>query len=441
MEGMGTILLVVQLIILGMVVWAAVFVIRAVGRSETGRVGEHSFLVATFHEVVRALRGTAQDLEHHRSTAEARAVAVEDYTAHVLRSISSGVVTLNDAGIVTTLNRAASEILGLQETETVGRSCAEVFGSKSQIETLFQAALTRGRLARREELVWVRPDGERIWVALSTSLLKNQADRLLGVVYVLTDLTEIKHLQEQVAVRKQLALMGELSAGLAHEFRNAIAAIQGSARLLAKRLGDDDERRTLVEAIMEEHRSMDRLIEKLLSLGRTDHAGVRQPVDLAQMVRRITMQVVERAPEPRPVVQLSLAAGLTPVLADEVLLKQAVTNVVQNAVDAMPGGGQLWIALNERHSRPGRGRETELAVTDTGQGIPQDQLERIFLPFYTTKDRGTGLGLPVVQKIIHSHNGRVEVESVEGAGTTFRICLPLEPQPAAVGRGAGVEGA
>jgi signal transduction histidine kinase len=124
-------------------------------------------------------------------------------------------------------------------------------------------------------------------------------------------------------------------------------------------------------------------------------------------------------------VEIRCPADIAKVTLDEVLMRQALSNLVQNAVEAMPKGGQLQIITTVVQSRGGR-RELELQVSDTGVGIPSDRLDKIFLPFYTTKTKGTGLGLALVHKIVLLHNGRIQVESHEGKGTTFRVHLPME---------------
>jgi signal transduction histidine kinase len=213
-----------------------------------------------------------------------------------------------------------------------------------------------------------------------------------------------------------------MSAGIAHEFRNYMGTIMGYARLLAKPLKPDDPMRQMAEAINTELKAMNRLIDDLLQFGR--HADLTlQPTDLAGLLKQSVAQVAARCAEQRVVVSLTVPEGLPPAQMDDGLMHQALLNLFNNAIDAMPEGGTLSVHAK----RLGRG-DLEVTVSDTGAGIPPEHLEKIFLPMFTTKEKGTGLGLALAHKIILSHGGQISVESKPGS-TSFRIVLP-------VGRGA-----
>lgn len=422
-------------------------------RGETGLLVQVIGLLAAVLAIgllLWRLRANERELERLRAVAEERAHTVEGYHAAIVQSVASGVITFTTDRIITTLNPAAERILGVVLDHTVGRTCAEAFGADSRFSHLLEAAVAHETVAHREEIAWAWPSGERSWIGLSSSLVRDQEGRVIGTTFVFTDLTEAKRLQEQLEVGQRLALLGEMSAGIAHEFRNYMGTLLGYARLLAKQLPEGDPKRQTTEAMAAELHAMDRLINDLLSLGRADQQRLNhRPVALGDLLHRVvgqlTDQTVAAGPPPETTgqavperamvdVAFEIAADLPQIQADDGLLRQAFTNVVQNALDAMSSGGRLRVRAFLRPHTTGRPQEVEVAISDTGPGIPAALRSKIFLPFVTTKQRGTGIGLTLVQKIMHSHDGLVEVESRPGQ-TTFRFLFPLR----AVGRPVGHE--
>lgn len=392
---------------------------------DRGQVGKTGFVIDTFHDLIQQLKAKEQELQRLRSSAEMRAAHIENYNENILQSVSSGVITFNQERVVTTFNQAAERILDFSREEVVGRSCEELFGKESEITQLLEAAMDRQQVITRQECGLRRKNGERIWVGISTSLLRDPQGRVIGTTLVFSDLTEIKRLQEQVELKKRLTVLGEMSAGLAHEIRNFMGTIMGFTRLLSKKLEAGDPKQQMVGAILSELNAMDRLIDDLLSYGRTTVLNL-YPLELEPLIRRVALQALNQAGEPKPKLTISIAPDLPRVKLDEIQTRQALTNLIQNAIEAMPHGGELRVMVSVRPTAQASAmKEIEISIGDTGIGIPKDRMDRIFLPFFTTKEKGTGLGLAIVHKIVLSHNGRIEVESQEGVGTTFRLYFPL----------------
>ncbi|HEY4485910.1 MAG TPA: ATP-binding protein, partial [Nitrospiria bacterium] len=402
---------------------------------ESEAMGNTAAVIDTFHGLVRQLKEKEQEMVRLRAAAEERADHVESYNENILQSATSGVITFDAARIITTYNQAAEKILGIPRGEAVGKVCEEVFGEDSSISPLLDQALTSRTAVTRKELQLVRRgrgggDSRRIWVGVSTSLLRDRQDGLIGTTFVFTDLTEIKSLQEQVELKRRLTVLGEMSAGIAHEFRNYMGSVMGFTRLLSKKLPSSGDGQAMIASIMKELASMNHLIEQLLNFGR--HAELNlQPTALDPLVRSTLDQLSAQAGESRtvwPEVEVRISGDLASVRMDEVLMRQAVANLIQNAVDAMPQGGTLSIRASAVDLGPVSGpsgsgyrRMLSLEVQDSGAGIPADRIEKIFMPFFTTKTKGTGMGLAVVHKIVLSHGGRIDVDSREGSGTIFRI--------------------
>ncbi len=387
-------------------------------RPEPG--GQGDFVMGTFQGLLQQLKEKEQELARLQSQAEERARHVESYNENILRSVASGVLTVDRELQVTSFNEAAERILGMPRQKVIGRRHGELFGADHPLTRIITQTLERQEWLSRQELELEGPNGP-VWVGMSTSLLRDPEGAILGATVVFTDLTEIKRLQEQMELRRRLSVLGEMSAGIAHEFRNYMGTIMGYARLLAKSLPPDHSGRQMADAIHEELKAMNRLIDDLLQFGRHTEPAL-SPTHLIDLFKRSVAQVDGRCAERRITVSLNLPDELPIAQMDEGLMYQALLNLYNNAIDAMAEGGTLSI-----HAKAAGPRNVELTVSDTGVGIPPEHLEKIFLPMFTTKSKGTGLGLALAHKIILSHGGRISVDSKEGSGATFRIVLPLTP--------------
>lgn len=395
--------------------------------SGSGTSGETGLILDTFHSVIQSLKGKEEELERLRTQAEEKAGHIESYNEDILRSVTSGVITFSRERIVTTFNSTAEKILGISKVSAIGKTCDTLFGS-GKITQMLDWSIEKGEGISRQEFELIRRDNEKIWVGVSTSLLKDREDRATGTTFLFTDLTEIKRLQEELRFKDRLTVLGEMSAGIAHEFRNYMGTVVGFSRLLSKKMEKDDPRQGVVEAINNELKDMNRLIDELLSFGRKTALNL-QPVWIDQLINKLLMPIIDQAKAPKPDVKLYIEEGIPEVMIDEVLMRQAIGNIVQNAVEAMPGGGMLDIRVKTGLvSKEIGSRRLEIFISDTGSGMPKDRLDKIFLPFFTTKEKGTGLGLALAHKVVMSHNGRIEVESQEGKGSVFRLYIPFREQ-------------
>ncbi|MEK7825635.1 MAG: ATP-binding protein [Nitrospirota bacterium] len=395
--------------------------------SRSGTSGETGLMLDTFQSVIQGLKGKEEELERLRTQAEEKAGHIESYNEDILRSVTSGVITFSRERIITTFNSTAEKILGISKESAIGKTCDILFGS-GKISQMLDWSIEKGEGISRQEFELIRRDNEKIWVGVSTSLLKDREDRATGTTFLFTDLTEIKRLQEELRFKDRLTVLGEMSAGIAHEFRNYMGTVVGFSRLLSKKMEKDDPRQGVVEAINNELKDMNRLIDDLLSFGRKTALSL-QPVWIDQLINKLLMPIIDQAKDPKPEVKLYIEEGIPEIMIDEVLMRQAIGNIVQNAVEAMPGGGMLDIRVKTGLASKEIGsRRLEIFISDTGSGIPKDRLDKIFLPFFTTKEKGTGLGLALAHKVVISHNGRIEVESQEGKGSVFRLYIPFTEQ-------------
>ena len=375
---------------------------KGITTKDTSQVG---FVVDTFHELVTKLKDKEKELEVLRQKAEDKATIIEGYNENILQSVPSGVISLDEALRVTKVNLSAEKILEIKRESTLGKYHADVLNKP------ITDLLNDKKIIERGEITYLTPSGRRIWLGLTLSPLKDREDNIIGQILIFTDLTQLKALEAQMELRSRLSSLGEISAGIAHELRNPMAVIAGYTQLLSKKA--DPSLKPTVDAITTEINVMNRIISDFLSFAKPAELAISD-VDLKKIIENCIVTLVRE----RNNIKVHLDIEDLPVIkGDDILLRQAFTNLIQNAVEAMPAGGDLTIKYATSNL-------LEVMVSDTGPGIPEDMADKIFLPFFTTKNRGTGLGLSLVQKIIVSHGGSISIDSSE-RGATFRIRLPL----------------
>lgn len=224
---------------------------------------------------------------------------------------------------------------------------------------------------------------------------------------------EIKSLKEQLVIKERLAALGEVSAGIAHEFRNPMGVIAGYTKLLLKSFDENDQRREIVQGILKEIEDMNRVMEELLKFSRSEPIK-KADINLTKCIK----DVIQGMGEASKRIDFWCSDNVV-IKGDETLLKQAIKNLVHNAIDA---GDRVWIDVEKGVSLNKDG--VFIVVRDNGAGVSVKNMDKIFMPFYTTKDKGSGIGLALVQKIATEHGGNVSVESRDGEGSTFSVFLP-----------------
>jgi two-component system sensor histidine kinase AtoS len=382
------------------------------GQKETQeKAGETAFIINAFHEVTKKLKEKEKELERLKALAEQRAETVESYNENILQCVTSGVMTFDRECRLTTINRAGEEMLGMDREQAIGKSCRDLFGDGDMLRVINET-LEKKTPSERMEAMVERPSG-KIWLGYNTALLTDQQSSALGVILSFSDLTEVKRLHEQVELRERLTALGEMSAGIAHELRNPMAVISGYLNLLAKKTAPENQ--TIIRDITSEISGMNRIIGDLLTFARPASLN-RVKTNIKEMIESCLANALQATGATSRITTV-LKLDTIETVVDEVLMRQAFTNLIQNAVEAMPEGGTITIEGKKN-------KELKITVQDTGAGIPVENLKKVFLPFYTTKDKGTGLGLALVHKIILSHGGRIEVESEVGKGSTFTVILP-----------------
>jgi PAS domain S-box-containing protein len=361
---------------------------------------------------------------------------LKSYTDSILSSVTSGIVTVDLEGRVVTLNPAAELLTGYFAGEAAGRYCTEVFATTPELGEILMETLASRAPIVNVSLTLRRRTGAALPVEVSAAPLKGDGKDLGGVA-VFRDLTAVRHLEGQLRRSDRLAALGTLAAGLAHEIKTPLMSILTFTHHLMRRFDDEYFRSRFQNVVPRELERINRIVERLLELARPARLTftlVRLPLLLDRVLELHAPELEQHG----AVVVREYARDVPPIHADEEALYRAFVNVVGNAVEAIDRGGRLTLRLGWDDStelRAGRSRlsnrRVKIEVSDTGAGIAPRDAERIFNPFFTTKDRGTGLGLALTHKIVDDHSGTIDFRSGPGTGTTFRITLPVMAEPAA----------
>jgi len=357
---------------------------------------------------------------------------LKGYTDNILASLTSGIVTVDLEGRVVTLNPAAELMTGFFAGEVAGRYCTEVFAQTPDLAEVLMETLANRTPVLGTTLTLRRRGGRGLPVELSVSPLRGSEGKELGVIGVFRDLTRVRQLEERLLRSDRLAAVGELAAGLAHEIKNPLTSLLTFSRRLTRAFEDAEFRRKFQTVVPRELERINGIVEGLLELARPARLTFK-PVRVATLLERTIELYGTRIEGQRIQVQRHYTRDLPTIWADQEALYQALVNLVTNALDAMPSGGALVLRAgwgevdNLAPGRAGGRRRIAIEIEDSGVGIPAAVVDRVFNPFFSTKDTGTGLGLALAHKIIDDHGGSIDVRSTPGVGTTFRLLLPLMP--------------
>ncbi len=368
----------------------------------------------------QALEDAITMLKAQERAMAARAEASERLSGQIVASLTAGLVVTDLDGRVQIVNPSSRRLLGLGDGLLEG-TVSEVLGPASPLTAAIEECLRDRRpIVRRSlELADHRTDVTHLGVTVSP--LVSESGESSGVICLFTDLTAVVDLEEQLRLKDTLARLGELTAGLAHEFRNGLATVHGYARLLNLEALPVQERKYL-EGLRAETEALGQVVTNFLSFARPAQLAVT-PVDLGQVAQRVADElqgeVVSRGG------RLEVSGTWAVIEGDEVLLRQALSNLARNAVEACAIDG-IVPDVRIDATPDAAARVLRVQVTDNGPGIEPGLRERVFRPFFTTKRDGTGLGLALVQKIVVTHNGRVQAgPGPGGRGTTMAVTLPL----------------
>ncbi len=348
-------------------------------------------------------------------------------TDDILRHLSSGLMTIDAHGKIMFFNKAAERILGYKETDVKGRRCDEVFQRRMPSLARCIMAGIDGRIEfPRREVEIAAENGQIIPLGLSTSVLREENGSIRGVIAIFLDLTEAKELEGKVRAADRLAAVGELSACIAHEIRNPLAAISGSVEVLKGELNLVDENKQLMDLIVKESDRLTKMLAKFLQYARIERTAFNK-VEMCHVISE-TIEILfhHEAMSPNIKVDLVSDESIVYVIGDEDLIKQILINLAANACEAFDGrAGQITFeVVNDAANGL-----VHIAVKDNGPGIHPEALKKIYQPFFSTRKNGTGLGLSIVHRIAEALGIELSVKSKVGFGTTFELSFKTYLQP------------
>lgn len=385
----------------------------------------------SFEKTIGRLEKSYADLEERFSTLNSRLEETNERLRHaldekerarsflnnVLSSVSSAILVYDRDGRISMYNNAAEKLFGLKD-DLSGKFGDELIAESSRPDVSGEATLKTGIEFASEENMLTTVDGREIPVAVSTSLMTDQHGEVIGAVEVFHDLTKIRALEDEVLRVKALAALGEIAATVAHEVRNPLGGIVGFASLLKRDLPPQHEGQRLVDKIIKGVENLDKSVSSLLMYARDVNISCRE-VDVCKYIKEITTYFAADMSRENDKYDIETCAEPSCIVwrLDPEQFRHAVVNLLQNAAQAMPEGGTVKLNISADDV-------LRVAVEDQGDGIPEEVQSRIFAPFFTTKQGGTGLGLATVKKIVEAHRGTVEAESLESGGARFTLSLP-----------------
>ncbi len=343
---------------------------------------------------------------------------ISDYFRLVLNSLLSGVLAVDKDGTILAANDAARRHLQLDsEVLAAGNQLTDLPISEPFLR-LFEQAVHGGRSLAREEFVVPGSDGKDREIGVSVSLLEG-LDGVNGAIFLFTDMTERRRIEREAALNRQLASIGELTAGVVHELRNPLSVISGMCELLLRRLEADHPGRKSAEAIGEETTKLQKLVAQFLGFARPFEVEPAwcHPQDILERVVKLCRR---QADENGASIEVDYGPDLPKIHADLDKAAQAVANLVNNAVDAVGKGGRVHVGARST------GRSVVFRVRDNGPGVQCDPDENLFSPFVSKKEGGTGLGLAIVHRIVTAHGGAVSYRNLDEGGACFEVALPIE---------------
>jgi PAS domain S-box-containing protein len=412
-------------------------------RIEVRSADEIGELATTFNQMTNDLQLQQAALQEANCELDAQLKEVsnlERYNARILASMTNGLVTLNMEGRVVKWNDMAARITGYPVSAVQGRLCQDLFAkTPSFLRILLDGIQGKGVWWDRG-VSFVRPDGREVPLEINTSLLEDETGQTTGLLGIFRDLSLLRELEQRLRRADRLAAVGRMAAMVAHEIKNPLVALKTFVDMVPRRAKDPAFIARFQDIVPKEVDRVNAIMEDLLELSRPPRIAPR-PLSAQEVIARCVALYEQEAADRGITIVQELAPELARVRADPEYLLRALGNLAINAIQAMTEGGMLTIrtgsgvpwqsTLADATTHGDLGNTTDatqpfvyIAMIDTGTGMTPEQLDSLFTPFFTTKEKGTGLGLALTHKIIEEHQGHLHVESQFGVGSVFTILLP-----------------
>ncbi len=349
-------------------------------------------------------------------------VNMKDYSEEILQSMVSGVLTADTRGRIVTFNNMAEKITGKKASEVLGKDCEELWGKKGEITKVVENTLKDKRYVNFESSIASLERG-LVPVSFSSTVLRDHPGKKIGALLTIQDISEVKELESKVRQADKLSALATMAAGMAHEIKNPLSSMKVLSQLLPGKFDDPAYRKKLQEIMPREINRIDRIVESLLGFARAaalNFEGVQINDVLKENLKYFKDQAEEAG-----IKIVTNYSSLPPIELDRSQISQVFSNLILNAIQAMPNGGELEISTLSGKKIDDTFKNVKIKISDSGHGMPEEMLKKLFDPFFTTKYGGTGLGLTISHNIVDGHKGYIDVESKVGKGTTFMVTLPV----------------
>ncbi len=384
---------------------------------------EAEFVLETFQSVVAQLQAQRRELELLSARASLRADSAEKFSERIVASVPSGLVAFDAMGRATVVNAPARAIIEA-EGEAEGQHLRGLLRNAPELAEMVERCLQTGNLYRREEVAATTNNGRMRRLGATVAPIDPTPDQgARGALCLLTDITEVTQLREQVALKRNLESLGEMSAGLAHEFKNALATLHGYAQLF-QNLELDERGSSAASSLLQEVRNLSNMVTAFLNFARPQPLELAD-VTLSELLKDCALELDAFYDEHR--VALILEGDFPQIRADARMLRQALLNLLRNAAEAI-GDDQRErrVTVQGTLQTDAAGKSwANVEIKDTGGGIAEADLQRIFIPFFTTKSKGHGVGLALAHRVITDHGGTLSATNDSQGSALFTVRLPL----------------
>lgn len=377
---------------------------------------EAAFVLETFQSVVAQLQDQQKELERLTAEASKRADSAELFSERIVASMPTGLIAFDLSGRATLVNAPAHALFA---SRIEGEQFRIVFQTVPALAEMVDACLQTGQIFRREEVE--SSDAKRLGATVAP--IDPSASGSKGVLCLITDITEVTQLREQVALKRNLENLGEMSAGLAHEFKNAMAALHGYAQFL-QNVDHNEQAKSAADALLQEVRNLSEMTTAFLNFARPQPLQV-DDVSVVELLNDCARELKPVYEANKVELIIENEAGAASVSADPRMLRQALLNLLRNAAEAVDEDiRERKVFVNLASEKSGSRNFVTITIRDTGPGIPAGNLEKVFIPFFTTKASGHGVGLPLAHRIITQHAGSLSVANALEGGARFMLRLP-----------------
>ena len=384
-------------------------------------------LAREFNKMAAKLKGSVQEI-----------IELKTFNDDIFRSVTSGIITVNREGELTSINRSAQKIVGCSWEVINSGGIKNIPIRIKEVLNLLKETLEKKEKIQNQKIEVSRGEGEVVFIELNTSLLNDSGGKVIGAIADIRDITRRKRMEELMVRVDKLTSLGELSAGIAHEIRNPLAGMKTSAQVLAKKLTSASER-VLIDGVLSEITRLNKIVTDLLNFSRPS-PPLPAPVDIPLILEKTLKLVMEKLNKFNIRLTRRYDQKLPKVMLDREQIQQVFLNLLLNAIKAMPKGGILTVSLRMIMDKSrikdkitesfdslflNENKFIEISFKDTGFGIKEENISKVFNPFFTTDPNGTGLGLPIVHKLLEKNNSYIYIDSKEGKGCNVTLIIPV----------------